>query len=92
MQTPHPKDLEIRLEDYRFMRVSPAEAKPGDVVLWTNDHANFVYENKDGVLSFVGGSQPPAASKGISDGRIGDVSIVGSGGSSISAILRPSKT
>lgn len=92
VQTPHPKDLEIRLEDYRFMRVSPAEAKPGDVVLWTNDHANFVYENKDGVLSFVGGSQPPAASKGISDGRIGDVSVVGSGGSSISAILRPSKT
>ena len=92
VQTPNPKDLEIRLEDYRFTRVSAAEAKAGDVVLWANDHANFVYENINGILSFVGGCQSPAASENISDGRIGDVSTVGSGGSSISAILRPSKT
>jgi hypothetical protein len=91
VQTPNPKDLEIRLEDYRFTRVSAAEARSGDVVLWSNDHANFVYENNNGILSFVGGSQPPAAYENINDGRIGDVSVVDSGGASIVAILRPSK-
>lgn len=91
VQTPNPEDLEIRLEDYRFTRVSAAEAQTGDVVLWINKHANFVYENNNGILSFVGGSQPPAAINNINDGRIGDVSIVGSGGSTILAILRPSK-
>ena len=92
VQTPNPKDLEIRFEDYRFTRVAVNEARVGDIVLWVNDHVNFVYRNVNGVLSFVGGSQPPDVKANISDGRIGDVSIVGDGGASIVAILRPSKT
>lgn len=92
VQTPHPKDLEIRLEDYRFTRVRPEDAQPGDVVLWANDHVNFVYRNNNGALTFLGGSQPPASILDIGDGRIGDVSIVTDGGCPIITILRPSKT
>ena len=92
VQTPHPRDLEIRFDDYRFTRVNPADAQTGDIVLWANDHVNFVYENRSGTLVFVGGSQPPAGGLDIGDGRIGDVSVVDSGGCPIVAILRPSKT
>jgi hypothetical protein len=91
VQTPNPKDLEIRFNDYRFTRVKPEDARSGDVVLWNNDHTNFVYENRNGSLTFIGGSQPPYDGN-VGDGRIGDVSIVGSGGAQIVAILRPSKT
>jgi hypothetical protein len=91
VQTPNPRDLEIRIDDYRFTRVKPSDAQPGDVVLWNNDHTNFVYENINGSLTFIGGSQPPYNGN-IGDGRIGDVSLVSSGGAQIVAILRPSKT
>ena len=91
VQTPNPRDLEIRIDDYRFTRVKPSDAQPGDVVLWNNDHTNFVYENINGALTFIGGSQPPYNGN-IGDGRIGDVSLVSSGGAQIVAILRPSKT
>jgi hypothetical protein len=92
VQTPHPRDLEIRFEDYRFSRVKPEDARAGDVVLWANDHVNFVYENINGTLRFVGGAQPPDSRLDIGDGRIGDVSIVGDGGCPIVTILRPSNT
>ena len=92
VQTPNPKDLEIRIDDYRFTRIKIEDAAAGDVVLWANDHANFVYENIGGVLRFVGGAQPPLESLDIGDGRIGDVSAVTDGGCPIVAILRPSKT
>ena len=92
VQTPNPRDLEIRFDDYRFSRIKPVDAQAGDIVLWANDHTNFVYDNVNGVLRFVGGSQPPSTTLDIGDGRIGDVSIVGDGGCSIVAILRPSKT
>lgn len=91
VQTPNPRDVEIRLEDYRFTRIKTEDAQPGDVVLWANDHVNFVYGKVNGVLNFVGGTQPPAASLDIGDGRIGDVSLIDSGGCPIVAILRPSK-
>lgn len=91
VQTPNPKDLEIRIDDYRFVRIKPEDARAGDVVLWANDHVNFVYENNNGELRFVGGAQPPATRLDIGDGRIGDVSIVSSGGCPIVTILRPSK-
>lgn len=92
VQTPHPRDIELRINDYRFTRVKPEDARVGDIVLWANDHVNFVYENRNGVLRFIGGSQPPNAALDIGDGRIGDVSIVGDGGCPIITIVRPSKT
>lgn len=92
VQTPNPQDLEIRLEDYRFTRVKPEDAQAGDIARWANDHVNFVYENKNGLLTFVGGVQPPASALDIGDGRIGDVSVVDSAGCPLVAIYRPSKT
>jgi len=91
VQTPHPQDIELRFNDYQFSRVKPEDARPGDIVLWTNKHVNFVYKNMNGALTFIGACQPPNPSLNIGDGRIGDVSIVTDGGSSIVAIVRPSK-
>ena len=51
-QTPNPKDVEIRIVDYRFSRINPVDAQPGDVVLWNNDHVNFVYKNINGKKIF----------------------------------------
>lgn len=92
VQTPNPKDVEIRSADYNFSRVNLVDAKVGDVVLWNNDHINFVYENLNGYLRYIGGCQPPDPIYDVADSRLGDVSIVGSGGAQIVAILRPSKT
>jgi len=92
VQTPNPKDVELRIDDYRFTRIKQEDAIAGDVVLWANDHINFVYDNNGGDLRFVGGVQPPLASLDIGDGRIGDVSLVTDGGCPIVTILRPSKT
>lgn len=38
-------------------KVDPANAQPGDIVLWDFGHVNFVYTAKNGKLSFVGGNQ-----------------------------------
>ena len=92
VQTPNPKDVELRIADYRFNRVNPDDAKPGDVALWNNDHINFVYKNVNRTLSFIGGAQPPDPVYDVPDSRIGDVSVVGSGGAQLVTILRPSKT
>ena len=91
-QTPNPKDVEIRIVDYRFSRINPVDAQPGDVVLWNNDHVNFVYKNINGNLTYIGGSQQPDPRFDVADTRVGDVSVVGSGGAQIVTILRPSKT
>lgn len=92
VQTPNPKDVELRIDDYRFTRIKQEDAISGDIVLWANDHVNFVYGNIGGALKFVGAAQSPLASLDIGDGRIGDVSLVGDGGCPIVTILRPSKT
>jgi len=92
VQTPYSKDIELRFNDFRFTRVKPEDAQPGDIVLWANDHVNFVYQKKNNALTFVGGSQPPDPRFDIGDGRIGDVSLVGDGGCPITTIVRPSKT
>lgn len=91
VQTPHSRDIEIRFDDFKFIRIRPEDAQSGDIALWANDHINFVYRNQNGVLSFVGGAQPPDQRFDIGDGRIGDVSIVGDGGCSLVTIVRPSK-
>lgn len=92
VQTPNPKDIEIRIDDYRFTRVKPEDAQPGDVVLWANDHVNFVYQNAGGRLTYIGGAQSPDIRFDIGDGRIGDVSLTTDGGCPIVTIVRPSKT
>ena len=92
VQTPYSRDIERRFDDYRFTRIKPQDAQTGDIALWANDHVNFVYQNKNNVLSFVGGSQTPEPRFDIGDGRIGDVSITNDGGCPIVAIVRPSKT
>lgn len=92
VQTPNPKDIEIRFEDYRFSRVKPEDAQAGDIVLWANDHVNFVYDRLYGVTRYVGAAQSPDIKFDIGDGRVGDVSITTDGGCPIVTIVRPSKT
>lgn len=92
VQTPYSRDVELRIDDYRFVRVNPQDARAGDVVLWANDHVNFVYDNIASALRFVGAVQPPDPQLNLGDGRIGDVSIVTAAGCPIVTIVRPSKT
>lgn len=93
VQTPSSEDLRLRSSEYRFIQISgKSAAQPGDIALWRGGHANFVYENNNGTLRYVGGGQSPSAASRINDRRIGDVSIVGDVGCTLVAIFRPSKT
>lgn len=76
-------------------QVTPAEAQPGDIVLWNFGHVNFVYTANNGKLTFVGGNQSPKL-KG-NNPNDGDVTqswpngwTAANGG--IVGIWRPSKT
>lgn len=93
VQTPSAEDLRLRSSEYRFTQIgNKFDAQPGDIALWRGGHANFVYENNNGTLSYVGGGQSPSATSQINDRRIGDVSIVNDIGCALVVLLRPSKT
>lgn len=93
LQTPSAADIRLRFNEYRFTQVaSKAFAEPGDIALWSGGHANFVYENHNGSVTYVGAGQSPSASARINDRRIGDVSLVGDTGCTLVGIFRPSKT
>jgi hypothetical protein len=59
------------------VQVPKNEAQPGDVAYWNYGHVNFVYENKGGKFTFMGGNQSPKASNNPNDG---DVTISWPGG------------
>jgi hypothetical protein len=59
------------------VQVPNASAQPGDIAFWSYRHVNFVYENKGGKFTFVGGNQSPKASNNPNDG---DVTISWPGG------------
>ena len=93
VQTPSAEDLRLRLVDYGFQIINnKADAQSGDIALWSGGHANFVYQNNNGTLKYVGGSQKPSLTAGVNDRRIGDVSIVDDEGCTLVGIFRPSKT
>jgi len=54
--------------------IDRSTAQPGDIVVWTFSHVNFVYENKNGKLSFCGGNQTPTSGKNNNPAD-GDVTI-----------------
>lgn len=76
--------------------VSPAQAQPGDIVLWNFGHVNFVYTSNSGKLTFCGGNQTPTSGSN-NNPNDGDVTIswpsgwtINRGG--IEGIWRPVKT
>jgi len=76
--------------------VPPAQAQPGDIVLWNFGHVNFVYTNNGGKLSFIGGNQTPTSGSN-NNPNDGDVTISWPSGwtlnrGGIEGIWRPSKT
>ena len=72
-----------------------SQAEPGDIALWNYGHVNFVYSNKNGALSFVGGNQTPKAK--TNNPSDGDVSLSWPSGyklpgnGSLVGLWRPSK-
>lgn len=76
--------------------VSPAQAQPGDMVLWDFGHVNFVYSNNNGKLSFCGGNQTPTSGSN-NNPNDGDVTISWPSGwtparGGITGIWRPSRS
>lgn len=48
------------IRNYRQWGAQPVprnQGQPGDIVLWTYSHVNFIYTANNGVYSFVGGNQ-----------------------------------
>jgi len=77
-------------------QVDIGSAQPGDIVLWTFGHVNFVYTANAGKLTFVGGNQAPTAvaNRNPDDG---DVTISWPSGwtaarGQIAGIYRPSQS
>jgi predicted chitinase len=70
-----------------------AEAQPGDIAFWRYRHVNFVYSNKNGKLTFVGGNQADKAANNPSGGTVNNSWPSGTtdGGGTLVAIYRPSK-
>jgi hypothetical protein len=64
-------------ERWGAVQVPKDQAQPGDIAFWSYRHVNFVYENKGGKFTFVGGNQSPKASNNPNDG---DVTISWPGG------------
>ena len=71
-----------------------ADAQPGDIAFWSYRHVNFVYSNKNGALTFVGGNQADKAANNPSGGTVNNSWPSGykvPGNGSLVAIYRPSK-
>ena len=54
-------DIRDKTAKYEATEIPIAEAKCGDIALWSYSHVNFVYSNEDGRMSFVGGNQSDKA-------------------------------
>jgi predicted chitinase len=95
VQTASAKQIAATPDKWNAKQVSIDQAEPGDIVLWSYSHVNFVYRNTGGKLSFVGGNQSPA--KGGNNPSDGDVTHSWPSGwnssrGGIVGIFRPSKT
>jgi hypothetical protein len=69
--------------DPGYKDVTGQALKPGDLVLWSSGHVNFVYTANNGSYTFVGGNQAPgkAATPPVRDPQNdGDVTISWPGG------------
>ena len=95
VQTASAKEIAANPQKWNAKQVPIEQAEPGDIVLWSYSHVNFVYRNTNGKLSFVGGNQSP--SKGGNNPNDGDVTHSWPSGwnasrGGIVGIFRPSKT
>jgi len=77
-------------------QVTPATAQPGDIVLWTYSHVNFIYTLNNGKATFVGGNQTPTSGKNNNPSD-GDVTISWPSGTlltnpNIDSIWRPTQS
>jgi hypothetical protein len=54
--------------------VNPAKAKPGDLVLWGNDHIGMVRSVKNGKIQYVAGNESNGVNRGEVD--VGSVDVV----------------
>ena len=97
-------DISTQTSKWNATKVPLSDAQPGDIALWQygkSNHVNFVYNNKGGKLTFVGGNQkrkgavgkvsnnPPGGS--VSESWPTGYSVSGGDGSLI-GVFRPSKT
>ena len=48
-------------EKWNAVKVDAKDAQPGDIVVWSFSHVNFLYQSINGKFSFVGGNQAPKA-------------------------------
>jgi hypothetical protein len=95
VQTASAKEIGANPQRWGATKVSIADAQPGDIVLWSYSHVNFVYTANNGKLSFVGGNQSPV-NKG-NNPNDGDVTNSWASGwtssrGNIVGIFRPSKS
>lgn len=72
------------------------QGQPGDIVLWSFSHVNFIYTAQAGKYTFVGGNQTPSSGKNNNPSD-GDVTISWPSGwtpsrGNVASIWRPSKT
>ena len=59
VQSASAKEIGSNPQRWGATKVSVADAQPGDIVLWSYSHVNFVYTADNGKLTFVGGNQSP---------------------------------
>jgi len=95
VQTASAKAIKQNPQRWNATQVTPAQAQPGDIVLWNYSHVNFIYTLSGGKATFVGGNQTPTSGKNNNPSD-GDVTISYPGGTAltnpnIDSIWRPSQ-
>lgn len=96
VQTASARAIKENPQRWNATQVTPAQAQPGDIVLWKFSHVNFIYTLNGGKATFVGGNQTPTSGKNNNPSD-GDVTISWPGGtpltnSNIDSIWRPSQS
>lgn len=82
VQTASAKAIKQQPQRWGATQVTPAEAQPGDIVLWKYSHVNFIYTLSGGKATFVGGNQTPTSGKNNNPSD-GDVTISYPGGTTL---------
>lgn len=95
VQTASAKAISQTPTKWNATQVPIDQGQPGDIVLWSFSHVNFIYTASGGKYTFVGGNQTPTSGKNNNPSD-GDVTISWPSGwtqsrGNIASIWRPSK-
>jgi hypothetical protein len=95
LQTAWAPDIKNRVSKFQGTIIPRDQGRPGDIVLWTFGHVNFIWTANNGKYSFIGGNQTPTSGTN-NNPNDGDVTISWPNGClytnpKIDTIVRPYK-